>query len=163
MSLEDKIERICSCDVLVHAAREPRIPIEFDGELHEYNIVLGPSKTRMHYCPFCGGKLPESLRATRFAHVPMEEKNRLFALAQGLKCEADLVAKLGKPDLDKSKGTVTWGPEVQGQPERSVAYRSVTYTRLSTVADLCVDLHPDGRVASCMVLSKYVGPPLGAA
>jgi hypothetical protein len=163
MNLDDKTERICDCAVLVHAAREPRIPIEFDGDLREYNIVLGPSKTRMSYCPFCGGKLPESLRATLFSHVPMEEKDRLFTLVRGLKTEAELLARLGKPDLDRPKGTVTWGPEVQGQPERTVAYRSVIYTQLSTIADLCVDLYPDGGVASCMVLAKYVGPPSSAA
>jgi hypothetical protein len=159
MTSKGKTDRPCDCGALEYFARDPRVPIEFDPDLREYNIVNDSGETRIHYCPFCGGKVPESLRSTQFAQVSLEEKRRLFALTEDLKTEADLVAALGPPDLDSPMGTLVLEPEADGRPPRASAYRVVRYKGLSDIADLCVDLHPDGRLASRWVLAKYVGPP----
>ena len=163
MTSKAKTDRPCDCGALEHVAKDPRVPIEFDPDLREYNIVNASGRTRIDYCPFCGGKVPESLRSTLFAQVSMEEDRRLFALAEGLKTEADLVAALGPPDRDSPMGTLVLEPEADGRPPRASAYRVLRYQGLSDVADLCVDLHPDGRLASRSVLAKYVGPPKRAA
>jgi hypothetical protein len=163
MTTKSKTDALCDCGALEYAARNPRVPIEFDPELNEYNIVHDSLKMRIYYCPSCGGMAPNSLRSTMFAQMSGEEQTRLFALAESLKTEAELVAALGSPDQDSPRGTIVTEPEADGRASRACAFRVFRYIKLSVVADLCVELHPDGRVASRYVEAKYVGPPKGAA
>lgn len=163
MTTKSKTDDRCDCGVLEHAAKDPRVPIEFDPELNEYNIVHDSLKMRIYYCPSCGGRAPNSLRSTQFAQVSGAEQTRLFALTEDFKTETELVAALGSPDQDTQRGTVVTEPEADGRAARTRAFRVLRYMKLSAVADICVELHPDGRVASRYVEAKYVGPPKGAA
>jgi hypothetical protein len=58
---ESKTELPCDCGLLGRAARNPQLPVEFDAELNEFNIVHAYGKLRIHHCFFCGGRLPESV------------------------------------------------------------------------------------------------------
>ena len=68
----------CRCGTLENASKEPGHPIRWDERMHEYYIAEGGGGRMMiHYCPFCGGKTPESQRDIFFAHVTQAEEHRI--------------------------------------------------------------------------------------
>jgi hypothetical protein len=154
-----KTDLLCDCGYLERASKDPDHPIEFDARLNEFNFVQADGKFRIYHCPFCGGKAPESVRATLFTQVPREEHERLFRIADAWKNLAEVVASIGPPDRDAPMGSWSGQPERDGQAPQTSAYRRLTYTNLSNSADLHFDLHPDGRVASYSVSGKYLGTP----
>ncbi len=54
------------CDRIDHLLAEKKIAIIYSPVYQEYGILLkrGPVCERVDYCPWCGTKLPESLRET---------------------------------------------------------------------------------------------------
>ena len=72
---------ICDCGVLENASKEPGHSIRFDPHLNEYHIAQPNGGCMMvYYCPFCGGRTPDSRRASLFAHVTEAEQQRLCTL-----------------------------------------------------------------------------------
>jgi hypothetical protein len=125
--------------------------------MNEFNIVKGERSIRIYYCPFCGGKAPESLRATFFAHVSGEEHERLTLLGTGVESYAQIVARFGEPSCDQPMGAGMGMPEADGQITQFISYRVLTYSQLSQVADLQFHLHADGTLAGLLVSAKYIG------
>jgi hypothetical protein len=95
--------------------------------------------------------------------VSRAEQERLFRLADRCKDLVEVVAAIGPPDRDVPMGSRREEPERDERAPQAFAYRRLTYSKLSDSADLHVDLHPDGRVASYSVSGKYLGTPSGAA
>ena len=157
MPRPSKTDEKCVCEYLERAARNPAHPIEFDPLTNEFQIVHGAGQFIIYHCPFCGGKAPESVRDTLFAHVPDDEQRRLFALSESLKTDAEVVAALGQPDRDDPFGLVVGAPTVNGQSPETTAYRVLTDAKKSDVAELKVHLRRDGAVASVRVAAKYIG------
>lgn len=59
-----KIDLHC-CDDLRNAIEDKDIAITYTNKFREYGISIldgGSSRLRIRYCPWCGKKLPESLR-----------------------------------------------------------------------------------------------------
>jgi hypothetical protein len=158
-----KTELLCDCGYLDRASKDPDHPIEFDARLNEFNFVHAGGRFRIYHCPFCGGRAPESVRAALFSQVSRDEQQRLFRIADASKTYSDVVASIGPPDRDEPIGTRVGKSELAGRPPELVAYRRLTYSRLSESADLHFDLHPDGRIASYNLSGKYLGTPSGAA
>ena len=147
----------CDCGWLQRAATDPDHPVKFDHRLNEFNIVHGSRSIRIYYCPFCGGKTPESLRDTLFAHVSADEQERLLRHGAALESAAEVLTKLGQPNRDDPVGVITGMPAPDGQATEFSSFRVLTYSQLSPVADLQVHLHPDGKVARFRVSAKYIG------
>jgi hypothetical protein len=157
MLVSSQDREACECGWLHQAATDPDHPVEFDPRMNEFNIVKGERSIRIYYCPFCGGKAPESLRATVFAHVSAEERERLTLLGLGAESFAQIVANLGEPSGDQPAGAGIGIPAPDGQITQFISYRVVTYSQLSQVADLQFYLHADGTLARLVVSAKYIG------
>lgn len=67
------MEKHC-CDLMTSQLHDKRMPINYDKVLKEYFIYLFYSKAiqSLWYCPWCGTKLPESLRDTYCAILEKE-------------------------------------------------------------------------------------------
>lgn len=102
----------CECGWLQRAATDPDHPVKFDHRLNEFSIVKGDRSIRIYHCPFCGGKTPESLRATLFAHVSTDEQERLLRLGAAVESIAQVLTKLGRPNRDDPVGAVIGTPDI---------------------------------------------------
>ena len=131
--------------------------MKFDPRTNEFNIVKGDRSIRIYHCPFCGGKAPESLRPTVFAHVSAEEQERLVLLGTGFESFAQIIKRLGQPNRDDPVGATIGMPAPDGQITQFSSYRVLTYSQLSQVAELQFHLHADGAVARLHVAAKYIG------
>lgn len=87
----------CTCKKLDMWARDPKMPIKYDNKTKEHALV-GSAGMRVFifYCPFCGGKLPESQRPS-YQPAPAEVKE-LRALMRDVTNVSSMRRILGKPD-----------------------------------------------------------------
>jgi len=73
----------CKCGALENASNEADHPIRWDKRMNEYYIAHGNGGRMMvYYCPFCGGKTPESRRDSFFAHVTQAERDSHLQFVQ---------------------------------------------------------------------------------
>jgi hypothetical protein len=162
MTFNSKTDLACDCGALDRAAKDPDLPIEFDARLNEFHLVHGRGRRLLYHCWSCGGKAPESLRDTLFARISREEQHRLLALVADVTTVSDLIARLGKPDSDSSRGVVIEMPEQDGKAPTVEARRVLVYANLSEVAYLSAEVNADDRVAISLQ-GKSIGPRAGAA
>ena len=102
MESEPKEERPrCACNWLHNAAANPEVPITFNAEMNEFELHTGKTIWQIYYCPFCGGRVPESLRNTFFAIISPEEEQRLNELAAQITSPEDALRVFGAPDRDR--------------------------------------------------------------
>ena len=51
------------CDEIVFHVSDPLLPLKYSGRFDEYYIIRGGSSLQvLRFCPFCGGRLPNSRR-----------------------------------------------------------------------------------------------------
>lgn len=53
------------CEAIRIALADPDIPLSYNDRLREYSVAVldgGSSGVVLFYCPFCGAKLPDSVR-----------------------------------------------------------------------------------------------------
>jgi hypothetical protein len=143
MSRERK--EVCDCVNLERMANDPKCPVTFDQRLNEYHIN-GENGTYwlIYYCPFCGGKMPESQRNRFFHIITDDERTRLCELTKDLRTVQDVKSAFGNPE-DQRK-VVTTVPERDGKPEIVMSRPLMIYTKLSEIADVHVIVSPDDRV-----------------
>jgi hypothetical protein len=57
-----------ACELMNLFIDDPKVPIEYYPIMREYRLHLkhSPGKQGIYYCPWCGSKLPESLRDSYF-------------------------------------------------------------------------------------------------
>jgi hypothetical protein len=80
----------------------------FDEEMNEYHIAYGPERTGrliIRYCPWCGGKLPESRRASFFTEPDPAEVSEVKRLMSSMRDIPTMLRVLGEPDA-----THEWSP-----------------------------------------------------
>ena len=77
------------------------MPITFNTEMNEFELRAARAIWAIYYCPFCGGRVPESLRDTFFAIIPPEEEERLNRLTEGITSPEDALRVFGPPDRDR--------------------------------------------------------------
>ncbi len=127
----------CDCDVLDRAADEPDTPIAFDAQTNEYQLVHSEENRGLmvfYYCPFCGGRTPDTRRGRLFARITFAEVQRLKKLTRDIKTIDDAIRVLGKPDADHPDGITTQTPDSETEPTQIKSYRMITYSGLSETA-----------------------------
>jgi hypothetical protein len=137
----------CKCEWLEHAADEPKCPIEFDTELNEYHLVLGPKDYMMiYFCPHCGGRAPKSRRDRLFHPLTHAERDRLVRLTKDMHTIQDVMAVFGEPDIRQPVGMIITEPERKSKPETTQSFPGMIYTKQSDTADVHVTIYPTDRV-----------------
>jgi hypothetical protein len=138
----------CKCGLLARLVEDPRDPVEFDPQLNEYHIMRqgAGGYSLIYFCPFCGGRAPKSQRGSLFHKLTDAEQHRLTELTKNLRTVQDVVAALGEPDAKGLRMAVTTS-ETDGRPEATQSYPAMTYTKLSEVAYVNVQVYPNDRVA----------------
>ena len=129
-------------------AQDSKDPVEFDPQLNEYHILRkgGGGYSLIYFCPFCGGQAPKSQRSSLFHRLTDAEQHRLTELTKNLRTVQDVVAALGEPDIKGLSMAVTT-PEKEGMPETTQSYPVMTYSNLSDIANVNVQVYPTERVA----------------
>ncbi len=155
----------CKCGFLERNADHPDSPIRFDAEMNEYHFIHstslgGEARMIIYYCPFCGGRAPESKRGNFFAKLTDKEMWRLTVLTKDLHTLDDVFAALGQPDRDSAVGMTVVRPEKGDQAPTTQNFRTLVYTKLSETADIHITVYPMDRVAITFQ-GKYVGPTPG--
>jgi hypothetical protein len=117
--------RLCDCGFPERWARDPSVPIEFNPKVNEYYLVAGTKGGMhhvMHYCFWCGGRLPESKRGELFTEPAESEMAQVRAVSAEAKSAADVLRVLGEPDA-----TFDWvdtdDPELNGAKKWDKCYR----------------------------------------
>ena len=150
-------KEICDCGVLEHASKEPDSAIRWDAGMNEYHIVdTRGGQMMVYYCPFCGGRVPESRRSSKFAHVTQQEEARIFELFRGFRTVADVIAKYGPADEEREFASSVRSPSRDGKPERGEIFRGLVYKSLSPVADIVFEVGSSDSVRGTWI-QKYVG------
>jgi len=155
-----KTDVACDCNCLHDAANNPDAPIKFDEHLNEFHIIYFVNGSEgyllIRHCPCCGGKAPESRRASLFAAISVQELSRLAELTTPLKRLNDVITAFGDPDRDEEAGLMITRPESEGRPPETQVYHTLTYSALSEVADVRVAVYHDERVVFTFS-GKYIG------
>ena len=131
-------------------ADDPDLPIRYDTELNEFYVAYptegGNGKLAIRHCLFCGGKAPESKRASLFARIPHAEQRRLFKMAQSLRSVKEVLDALGEPNEDVPNGMTDESSEQADQPGMVRTYRVLRYHNLSETADIAFNVDSRGAV-----------------
>ena len=143
----DKTE--CKCGGLAGMAEDPKDPMEFDPQLNEFHITRKDDGgySLVYFCPLCGGRAPKSQRSSLFHTLTDAERHRLCELTKNLRTVQDMVAALGEPDVKGRFSMAVTTPEKEGMPETTQSYPVMTYTKLSDIANVNVQVYPTDRVA----------------
>ncbi len=159
-------EELCTCKYLENAANDPNSPIVFDARLNEFHFEYSSphagndfsaakAQLMIYHCPFCGGAVPPSKRASLFTTITDDEEARIYRLFDGMRNLQEVIAAIGPPELDEVSGITM--PEKDGQPPKHLTYRAFRYTQLSDTADAQAYVDPtDGKVRVAL-LPKYIG------
>ena len=138
----------CKCGLLGRMAENPMDPVEFDPQLNEYHMMRkgDGGYSLIYFCPFCGDRAPKSQRSSLFHRLTDAERHRLTELTQNLRTVQDVVAALGEPDVKGLSMAVTT-PDKEGMPETTQSYPVMSFTKLSDIANVNVQVYPTDRVA----------------
>lgn len=157
-----KTDAPCDCTWLASKVDDGRWPILFDPLVNEYHFTFptphGPARAIIRHCPGCGGRAPESKRASLFARISPDEQRRLQDLIAPLKTVDDVLRVLGTPDHDAAGGMTTTKPETETRGAEHQVFRHLMYQGLSETALVRVHVLP-GDAVSITFSGKYIGPP----
>jgi len=160
--VQSKTDLACDCNWLASHVDDGRWPIVFDPVVNEYHFTYptphGPACAIIRHCPWCGGRAPQSKRASLFARISPHERQRLKELIAPLKTVDDVLRVLGKPDHDAMGGAATIKPETDTRGAEHQFFRHMIYQGLSETALVRVHVLP-GDAVSITFSGKYIGPP----
>src|SRR5947209_5989661 len=94
----NKNKPACDCHTVEDLASGSKSAIEHDKDFNEYNLVSGKVHYRMYFCFFCGGKLPESKRASLFAEPSPDEASEVLEVMSKVRSMEQVAQLLGEPD-----------------------------------------------------------------
>jgi len=141
----------CACGTVEDLASDRNSPIEHDKALNEYNLISGDGKVhyRMHFCFFCGGRLPESKRASLFTEPSAQEIKEAAELMSKAGSMQEVIQVLGKPDEIVKAPKGASGED--GGSEYKTQHR---YLRRWKTLDLTIRERKDGSIDSAFT-GKY--------
>lgn len=108
----------------------------------------------IYYCPFCGGRAPESHRDALFHQITMEEQSRLDTLTKALTTVESVIATFGLPDEDHvfREGSSPLSGEAVAISSRGLLYRALSSTMdVQVIVDGANHVH-----------FSYIGKPLAS-
>lgn len=89
----------CECNWPEQAAKDDCFPVSFDQEMQEFSIELKPQGSAvLRFCPWCGGELPASNRATRFTEATKHDIESAQLAAASCNTIDDLQSLFGEAD-----------------------------------------------------------------
>jgi hypothetical protein len=148
----------CACGLPAKWARSAHFPVTLDDETGEYQMIHGPPEHRavfiMRFCFWCGGRLP-SRRASLFMEPDEQELESLRVLLRDARSIADVLQRLGPPDIVHE-----WADDPSGLfPPTEVRRwkRSLQYSKCWKTLDLQVFEMPDGSV-NYATSGKHISP-----
>ena len=158
--MDQKPER-CHCGTVESLAADRQFAIEYDKKLNEYNLVSRDETFyyRLYFCFFCGGKLPESKRASLFTEPSAEEMKEVARILSDVTSIQQAIQILGKPD------EIVKAPKASSRENRKsgVNYKKHhRYLRRWKTLDLTVREREDGSIDSAFT-GKYKGKSNGSA
>ena len=152
----------CKCGMPESAVADSHIPIIFDKTTNEFQLtyavdgVNGSGSMVLYYCPFCGGRLPKSIRDTLFATVTASETSRLSRLTRHINSIKEAIKEFGEPDFDSPCGLGVGSAPSGTKPTKFEVFRTITYYNLSDTCDVeFIDYGPDGIGKN--FTGKYIG------
>jgi len=152
----------CKCGVPERAVADSHIPIVFDKTTNEYQLTYaveeanGSGSMTFYYCPFCGGRLPKSIRGTLFATVTASETSRLSNLTRHINSIKEAIKAFGEPDFDSPCGRGVGSAPSETKPTKFEVFRTITYCNLSDTCDVeFIDYGPYGIGKN--FTGKYIG------
>ena len=136
----------CECGWLSLHINEPRSAIRFDEQMNCFVIDSSEGQAVMHFCPGCGGKLPDSTKPVWVPLAPQGERERLEALTIGLSTADQVLARLGAPDYDEVGYTYWQRDGRMVRDETTPPFRNIEYYGLSDWYNLEFYICDDGRI-----------------
>lgn len=136
----------CERGYLQRSADDPDVPIEFDQETNEFHFSYGGATLIIYHCPYCGGAARKSKRSLLFAAISSEEQERLTDLLRPVRSIRSALRRLGESERDDPGGLWVMRHEKDGQAPTRQRYRTLTYERLSEVADVSIAERADGSI-----------------
>ena len=99
MMREFRKDGYCNCGHPDEWKANDKIPISYSEEFNEYKLTCeGGHNLIMYYCPFCGGKLPGSLRSQDFSEHDKSEEDEVKSLTGKIETVEKIYNVLGEPD-----------------------------------------------------------------
>jgi hypothetical protein len=137
----------CHCGALQRWAQDAAVPIEYNSELNEYNLIHRSGSDncearRIYFCPACGGRAPLSHRGDLCTRPSWREMDAINRRVAGGKTVEQIVGVLGEPD-------VRLGPFVRDAQKKEIygvkdVNQSLTYSSLGHTCELHVQEYADG-------------------
>jgi hypothetical protein len=147
----NKNKPVCECGTVEDLASDPKSAIEYDESLQEYNLVSGHDKVhyRMYFCFFCGGKLPESKRASLFTEPSEKEQREVLEVMSKVRSMEEARHVLGKPD------ETIKAPNAESQENGKSPYKKhYRYLKRWQTLDFTIREREDGSIDSAFT-GKY--------
>jgi len=150
----------CQCGLPQSASEEPESPVVFDAKMGEYRFThSGGGYAVIYHCPWCGGALPASKRASLFETITQAELDRLLQLTAHLKTVTDAIDAFGRPDEEQAQGMTIRVLTTEDQPSRVTTHRTLTFRNVSETADVILTDHAPDRVSFTFVgKERPLGP-----
>jgi hypothetical protein len=121
----------CRCRRVKKLAADTDSVISYDKSLNEYEapgLVL-------YYCPFCGGRMPESKRGTFFMKPSRKEADDFRSRVKGCNTIEDVIATFGEPDhvtdpiqVDVERHRVYGGPVFKKELKYARRWKTICVT-----------------------------------
>lgn len=125
-------ERMCECGWLGSQLNDPDSPVGYDSRSNSFHFV-GPDRSQyaMYYCPFCGGKFPDSSKQMDVPLAPPGERLRLEAMIESVNSADDATRVLGPPDYDGLMRTYRHAPDGMAVDSSVTPTRNIEYYNVS--------------------------------
>ena len=127
---------LSACRCLESAAKDPRFPIALDEKMGEYFLQLIPAGSALiHFCPWCGNSVPESMRKTFFTVPTPTDISDAESIIAMIKNRNEMLQILGEPDMI-----------IPGKPDQTNSRTQYTYSKRWGSLSLYIQEKSDGEL-----------------
>ena|ERR1017187_3343332 len=129
--------RKCKCHALDEWTALSGSCLGYNSQYDEYYLLTTDgSRIILHFCPLCGGRLPDSKRGNFFSTPNESELRNVKQILKSVDCIDDVIKAVGLPDQRSGKvHRNDTEKNIYGQKD---ILETLRYTRLSDTFDLVV-------------------------
>ncbi|TWU35841.1 hypothetical protein Q31b_52760 [Novipirellula aureliae] len=141
-------ERMCECGWLGAQLNDPDSPVGYDSLSNSFHFT-GPDRAQysMYYCPFCGGKFPDSNKRMNVPLAPPGERIRLETMIRSVESADDATRVLGPPDYDGLMRTYRQTADGMTVDSSVTPTRNIEYYNVSDWYNIEFYFHSDEHTA----------------